>query len=149
MKKLIETECADCSGTGLYVGMAEKGGVAVVCARCKGTGNRILTYTPFTQKHRRDDVSTVVELNPGFFISTKSEIGGISYEDWWTGKGFPPGSEMRKYTCPRWWFQCTDYDKIPKWSECDIGLGRSFSSCKHFEDKVACWKRYDKEQKND
>jgi len=33
-----ECECSACKGTGLYVGMAEREGAAVVCSRCKGTG---------------------------------------------------------------------------------------------------------------
>lgn len=34
----IECECNACKGTGLYVGMAERDGAAVVCYTCKGTG---------------------------------------------------------------------------------------------------------------
>ncbi|GAH55007.1 unnamed protein product, partial [marine sediment metagenome] len=35
-----DCECNDCKGTGLYTGMAEGDGFAVVCHACNGTGKR-------------------------------------------------------------------------------------------------------------
>jgi len=129
--------------------MGEHDGVGVVCGRCDGTGKQILKYTPFTSRKKKEGVAKVIEVNPGICVSTKIEIGGVSYEDWWNGKGFPPGSEMREYVCPLWWFQCAEYEKKPRWEECkSAGLGLSFSSCKHFKNKAECWARYDKDHQD-
>jgi len=143
----IECECPSCSGTGVYVGMGEHDGVAVVCGKCDGTGKHHIKYTEFTGRKKKEGVTRVIETNPGICVSTKIDIGGISYEDWWNGNDFPPGSEMRDYVCPAWWFQCADYDKKPRWKECGGLLGRSFSSCKLFENKNQCWKKWDEENR--
>ena len=34
----FDEKCKSCKGTGLYVGLAERDGAAVVCHTCKGTG---------------------------------------------------------------------------------------------------------------
>jgi hypothetical protein len=74
---------------------------------------------------------------------TLETFGGLPYEDWKAGKPFTPGTEMRRSTCPAWWYQCTDYDKKPNWDECGFGV---FSKCKHFAEKQRCWERSDSEQ---
>lgn len=39
MKKIEMTiECPHCGGAGIYAGMAEGDGTAVVCNQCQGTG---------------------------------------------------------------------------------------------------------------
>lgn len=40
--KEIQIECPACHGTGLYQGMCEQDGCAVVCTKCDGKG-----YTTF------------------------------------------------------------------------------------------------------
>lgn len=37
MTRTIIIECQACKGTGLYKGMAERDGAAVVCSHCHGT----------------------------------------------------------------------------------------------------------------
>lgn len=144
----IEIECKACYGYGIYTGMAERDGSAVVCTTCKGTGKQILEYTPFSERKISYSVTRVVESNPGIVIgesdSTKLEdFGGMSYEDWVQGYPFPPKSENRVYTCPAWWYQGVNYKLKPNWDDCLI-VG-SFSSCKHFSYKEKCWKRFDRE----
>jgi hypothetical protein len=145
MSESAEAQCGACQGTGLYVGMAERDGTAVVCHTCKGTGKTIIRWTAFTGRKRQEGVTHVLEANPGICVSTKlGGIGGMPFDAWQAGLTFPPGSEMRAYTCPRWWYQCADSSKLPEWDSC--GFGR-FTDCKHFDNKVACWARWDAENR--
>ena len=146
----INEKCKSCKGTGLYTGYAEHDGIAVVCSNCKGTGcyHRILEYEDFECKEKRNEVKRVIETNPGISCGvndryTFEHFGGMSYEDWFNGKPFPCGSEMRLFTCPAWWYQCADYKKKPDWKECS-GAGM-FTNCKHFPNKSKCWERWDEE----
>ena len=145
----VDEQCQACGGTGLYVSMAERDGAAVVCYKCKGTGCFHFTheYTPFVHRREREDVTRVVQGNPGIVISGAIEtyVGGQSFVDWKAGQPMPPKSEMRLYTCPAWWYQTVDYKLKPEWNECFDSLGHSFSKCPHFEDKAKCWERWDAE----
>jgi len=157
-KHIIEytVKCGACDGTGIYVGFAEKDGIGVVCHRCDGKGEIKNKYefvaTENFKRKDREDIKLVLQYNPGMIVGVDSEKGldydswgGMSYEEWKKSKGkFPPKSEMRKYSCPAWWYQNTDYDKKPHWDKCSFG---SFSDCKHFKNKEECWKQWDEEQK--
>ncbi len=55
----VTVACGDCRSTGLYRGMAEPKGVAVICLTCGGTGGRVLALKPFTGRSIREDVTTV------------------------------------------------------------------------------------------
>lgn len=149
----FDQECKDCKGTGLYIGFAEKDGFAVVCHTCKGTGCKhvVFEYDDFEGKKKRNNVVQIVETNPGIGLGVNDELtyesfGGMSYKDWFEGKPFPKNSEMRKFTCPAWWYQSVDYDKKPKWCY-DIHrfVCGTFSGCSGFNCKEKCWERFDKE----
>lgn len=152
MKKIqIECACQSCKATGLYVGMAERDGAAVVCHTCKGTGKDVHTfeYEDFTGRRHRKGVQQVYEVNPGICIGVGKErqyqlpdFGGMPYGEWVEGKPFTVGMENRAFTCPAWWYQSADYKKKPEWKECEFG---SFSSCSSFTQKSKCWERWDKE----
>ena len=153
MKKVfkVKEKCQQCNGTGIYAGMAERDGCGVVCHHCKGTGCHEFehTYEDFEKRETRKDLKHVLEANPGIMVGTGnghkfSDFGGMSYEDWLSGCQFKRGMEMRKYTCPAWWYQSTNYDLKPNWDEC--GWGGSFSACKQFEQKQKCWEKFDLEQ---
>jgi hypothetical protein len=115
----------------------------------------VVTYKDFTGRKLRTDVSRVVRVNPGIILGvgatkrgeilTRESFGGLNYEDWFNGKPFVPGTEDRAHTCPAWFYQSADYDKRPKWDEC--GVCGTFSDCKEFKNKAACWARWDKEYK--
>lgn len=146
----FDCQCESCKGTGIYKGMGERDGFAVVCHSCKGKGevHRVIKYKDFTKKVIRKDVIQVLEVNPGICAGTGNgftinSFGGISYADWLKGKPFPPKSEMRQFTCPAWWYQSANYELKPGWDECIIG--GSFSSCKSFKNKEVCWERFDRE----
>jgi hypothetical protein len=156
MKKKFTAKsvCEDCGGTGIYVGFAEQDGAGVVCHNCDGTGCDTISikYEDFVKRVKKKGIERVFEANPGIGIGkgkNKAEykledFGGMPFEDWFRGKRFPRGSEMRKYSCPCWWYQCTDYEKKPDWDECAIG--GTFSSCENFKNKHLCWERFDKGQ---
>lgn len=83
----IKAECSACGGTGLYSGMCEPEGVAVVCLHCEGTGCEIIRYEPFEKRRGKRGITTV-RRSKGIFIATGTgPIGGsISYEDFQNGK---------------------------------------------------------------
>lgn len=147
-------QCKKCRGTGLYVGMAEGDGFAVVCHSCDGTGKQEekVEYEPFTERKERSDVRWVVQTNPGISLHVGGEnklgytdFGGQHYSSWAAGNPFKHGMEMRQFTCPAWWYHVVDYKKKPEWDECNLNLGRPFYACKHFDQKGRCWKRLDRE----
>jgi len=145
--KVIEFDekCKSCGGTGIYKGFAELGKVGVVCYRCNGSGCYHFKheYEEFKERKKRDDIKRVVECNPGIGIDDSSEFGGLTYKDWLRGDKFIKGTEMRKYTCPAWWYQTANYALKPRWKECmRSGV---VASCKLFATKEKCWQRWDKE----
>ena len=152
MKIKFDEECKSCKGTGLYIGLAEKDGAAVVCSTCKGTGCYRFSheYEKFTGRKENKKIKRVFKTNPGVMIGISpalvlADFGGIPYYDWHKGVAFPEKSEMRKFSCPAWWYQCVDYgNKKPRWKEC-IVCG-TFSSCPSFKKKENCWMRWDVEE---
>jgi hypothetical protein len=147
MEKIIEfdEECQSCGGTGVFVGMAEMDGVAVVCHNCDGTGSHHFShkYREFEARKNRTDIKIVLQTNPGIMTGGGFHYGGKPYMEWLSNPSFDKGTEMRNFTCPAWWFQSTDYSKKPNWPEC-IGCG-SFSTCKSFAQKEKCWEKHDRE----
>lgn len=114
MKKTIEKQivCQSCGGTGLYVGLAERDGAAVVCWKCKGTGCQFykFTYEDFVSRKRQEGVARVHKTGAGFCLTTKdTEVdgkviefskGGVSYDEWLEGNEPKP---MKELYCPLQW----------------------------------------------
>lgn len=73
-RRKIKTVCEECSGTGLYSGVCEKKGEAVICLRCGGSGCLIYWYTPFKSRKPRRGVRSV-RPSRGTFLATG--VGGI------------------------------------------------------------------------
>jgi len=145
----VKEVCKSCKGSGIYVGMAERDGFGIVCHDCKGTGcyEFVHNYEEFELQIIRPDVKQVLQTNPGICVGTNNNLtlesfGGMPYTEWIKDGKFPSKSEMRKYVCPAWWYQSVDYDKKPKWCPSAFGM---FSNCPEFENKEACWERFDKE----
>jgi hypothetical protein len=84
----IKVECDSCGGTGLYCGICEPKGAAVVCLGCDGTGCREIQYEPFTVRKERKGIRTV-QRSRGSFIASGG-CGGygksITYEEFRQGK---------------------------------------------------------------
>lgn len=138
-----ECQCENCEGTGLYCGMGEHDGFAVVCKNCGGTGKKIVchTYKEFEGKKRHPNCRIVLETNPGYGVGGSGDFGGMPYEEWLKGKPFLPGMEMRKLVCPQQWFQSANYKKSPNWIECEYII----KDCSRLPWKEQCWERYDKQ----
>lgn len=149
----FDEACKSCNSTGLYVGMGEHDGAAVVCLTCKGSGKHHvrIEYDDYNGRQHREGVKRVYQANPGISIGEKpgklslEDFGGIPYQDWLEGRSFERGTENRRFTCPAWWYQSADYERKPEWDECWGSLGRTFSDCPHFGEKAKCWKRFDDE----
>lgn len=136
--------CRSCEGSGLFVGRAEHDGFAVQCSTCKGKGHHAtrIEYDDPERLVKREDVKRVVERNPGIILrgDDPEQFGGISYEDWFAGKGFAAGTEMRGFTCPAWYFM-----KGSMWKECESVGGGPYLSCLRFDTKTLCWDKWDEE----
>lgn len=89
-KITIKIECPECGGTGVYTGMCEPTGQAVVCVRCNGAGAVNFEYIPFTGRKHKNGIN-VVRWSRGSFIATGCGPtgGSISYQDFCSGK-LPP-----------------------------------------------------------
>lgn len=96
MKRTITIECKFCGGTGLYKGMAERDGCAVICSSCQGTGKTEFTYNEFEGRKPMENVTRVFEGSFGYIHSDKNcttEEGktihfsqyGCTYEEWQKG----------------------------------------------------------------
>ncbi len=156
MKKFeVKEVCQECDGTGLYQGMAEHDGFAVVCNNCGGTGchHLIHIYEEFEKKRIKEGVKQVIQNNCGICVGiektketgqlTYDSFGGVCYSEWQNlsdPNKFPKKTEMRNFTCPYWW----NYQSKPKWKKCIKGSGY-YSNCEHFSNKSECWKEFDKE----
>jgi hypothetical protein len=145
----VKHECGSCHGTGLYSSMGESKHAAVVCRPCKGSGCRETVFQPFTGRKELPGIQRVYQANPGIKTGTGNghtldDFGGMPTADWIAGKPFTKGSEMRKFTCPRWWTQCVG-GPMPEWEACSSCLGSSFSQCVHFPEKAECWDLWDDE----
>ena len=142
----LQIECRACAATGLYIGFAEREGAAVACRSCRGTGAEEIAFTPFTERRRRANVTRVYPTNLGIVIAPRLG-GGISYREWETDASglAAPGTELREYTCPTWWYQFVDPSLKPDWAECGSAWGSGCTDCDSFKTKERCWERFDHE----
>lgn len=152
-----DVECRSCHGTGLYSGMAERDGAAVVCHKCHGTGcERItLTYTEFTQRRPAPlETRRVFRTNPGIVIGEGDgyrleDFGGVPLGEWQQDPTLltARGTEDRLHTCPAWFYQNADYKLKPDFNDAErkCSLGGAFWRCQFFEQKAGCWAKFDRE----
>ena len=145
-KVTVDAQCEACRGSGLYVGIGERDGLAVVCRECRGSGMRPVTYTPFTGLRLRHDVRKVVQNNPGVVLIPELTRGGVGYQEWLERpeSAREMGREVREFYCPAWWHLGAGSGLMPQWEEC-IKFG-SFPACPSFEEKERCWERHDAER---
>ena len=137
-----EVACSACDGTGLYQGMAEHSGAAVVCYKCKGTG--------------KVKVKRVYDASHGYFISAEDVTNndgdffpfsewGCDYGDWLNGAEPIP---MRGLICP---YLHTNQDlqsedvnglyetRCSKSTHC----GGLISECPLWPEKEKCWEIFE------
>lgn len=68
-KQRIAQECSECHGTGLYSGMCEGKGEAVICCRCDGKGWVFHHFNTFEGRKKKRGIKTV-RKSQGEFILT-------------------------------------------------------------------------------
>jgi len=157
MKKIEMTiECPDCRGTGLYSGMGEGQGAAVICHKCKGTGAYFYSYSykEFTERKKQKGIKRVYLAGGGYKIGLGkinfTSIGeidmdkeGISYSEFLAGK---KPSHIKKLGCPMLLDQDACHNKEGFVKECNILNGGWFSqitTCKKYQNKEKCWLRFE------
>ena len=156
MKKIeMKVECPSCKGTGLYNGMGEAKGVAVICYKCKGTGAFMYSYSynDFTGRKLREDIKRVYLSGMGYGISLGkinfNGIGeidmdkeGISYPEFLNGK---KPQHIKKLGCPMRADQSACHDINGFVDECNKLNGGWISlitDCKNQHNKEQCWSRF-------
>ena len=83
----LKTECSSCRGTGLYSGMCEGDGVAVVCITCAGTGCETISYKPFERRRGKQGIHTVRRSRGSFISAGVGPVGNpITYQEFQAGK---------------------------------------------------------------
>ena len=154
--KTIDISCPSCQGTGVYVGMSERHGAAVVCYKCDGTGKTEYHYEEFTKRKVREDVTRVYKSSYGYVIAPKElefkNYGGIdmrkegvSYEEFLNGD---TPKHIEKLGCPMMADQGACHSKdgfIDECFSCGLMYGGSITNCKHQKYKAECWERFNNE----
>lgn len=156
MKEInLEIECQSCDGTGVYVGMGERDGAAVVCYICEGTGCQKyhFTYVPFTKRKINEKAERVfikgygycvgtkpITLSNGTFVDFSKE--GVSYKEFLSGK-MP--KHIKHMGCPMMADRGACQNKkgfVAKCNKKNDGYLNHIPSCK-YKDKVKCWERFE------
>ena len=146
--KEIQIECPTCNGTGLYQGMCEHDGCAVVCTRCGGKGYTTFKYNEFTGKKVKEGVKRVFEKTCGFVHGADDYTCpdgkvihfsqyGCTYQEWLNGAEPKP---MEELVCPYVYYN-KGIGSEP-FERCRHGipvLGR-IPDCAFYSDKARCWK---------
>lgn len=149
--------CESCDGTGLYCGMAERDGAAVVCHTCKGTGmvKFTKTFTEFTERKKRKDVKRVFHSSCGYMmaaddVTTQEGVElhfsryGAKYKDWLNGATPKPMEELYcPYLGTNQEMQSSSHKAHSMYKDaCNVLLGCRIDSCKNWKAKSRCWDRY-------
>lgn len=158
MKKIEMTiECPHCGGTGIYAGMGEGDGTAVICYYCKGTGayEYSYSYKDFTGRKERDGVKRVYLKGMGYKLGLGKinftgggEIDmdkeGVSYSEFLDGK---KPTHIKKLGCPMLADQGACHDIKGFTDECERlhgGWVGYIANCKYRNNKDKCWERFEK-----
>ena len=146
MTELIRyQQCEKCLGTGIRIGPGERDGLGVVCQTCIGTGREEITYTPFSGRVRRKDITKVISAGSIRTLRPEDTAGGVSYADFLLSHHAPfaRGKEVREYECPATLFrrdffaECKEYiTPGTRWSDCPL--------YKNGDWKKICWPAFDK-----
>jgi hypothetical protein len=84
----IKSECESCGGTGLYSGMCEAKGTAVVCISCDGTGCYEIRYKPFERRKGKRGIKTVSRSRGRFIAGPIGSDGDtMTYAEFQKHKG--------------------------------------------------------------
>lgn len=78
--KYIKVECSACNGTGLYCGMCEPKGEAVVCLDCDGKGWHEVGGKEFTGRKKKAGVKLIRFRSSKLFV-TGSSFQSMTYKE--------------------------------------------------------------------
>lgn len=153
----MDIECPECNGTGLYQGMAEGNGTAVICYNCDGSGKYHFAkeYEEFTGLKKRNNIERVYLSSMGYFIGLGKRrydgIGiidmdkeGISYQEFLQGQK-PP--HIKTLGCPMLADQgaCHDIKGFTeKCNKLNDGWISFIPNCKNRHRMAECWERFEK-----
>ena len=152
--KEIQIECPACHGTGLYQGMCEQDGCAVVCTKCDGKGYTTFQYNEFTGKKVKEGIKRVFGKTCGFVHGPedyKCEDGtvlhfsqyGCTYGEWLDGKEPRP---MEELVCPYVYYnKGIGSEPLDKCRE-NLELGMRIPECKCYKDKDECWQEFHRKE---
>lgn len=149
----VAIECKACGGTGLYVGLAERDGTAVVCHTCKGTGESQVTYRPFVERQPAPKGVKRVHVAMGYVLSTKEPrcSGGVPLAEWTPGMAIPADEQLYcpyLYTGQEWcaFTKTRSYTRQDgtrhSYESAPPQAGEMISDCPRWPEKAACWERY-------
>ena len=137
-------ECSRCNGTGIYRNVDTLPGAGLICPSCEGNGYVEFRheYMIFTGKKVDDSIKRVWSNTAGGKLGLESP-GGVSYHEWLRDPSSvnEPRAEVniREEYCP-------SRMKGVRWKEC-VPPGMRFDQCQYFSEKVYCWKRFDREER--
>lgn len=161
MKKVFKATivCQSCGGTGLYSGMSERKGCAVICNDCDGTGREQFEfeYEVFKKRKGRKDIKRVFKDSCGYgscpndYTTKEGRVihyskGGCTYQEW--VKGVKPLPVEDLYCPMSWESQHIQNDDNKHYKtlyspRCSPSLSCGcISDCKLFSDKAKCWEIY-------
>jgi hypothetical protein len=139
----LDIVCQACTGTGLYIGLAERDGTAVVCSACKGTGKYAyrFTYEPFVERKAPPKKVKSVHVARGYVIAHDFDLsdGGLPIERWKPGMTVPADEKLYcpwNYVTQEW---CAHPDKNGR---APFPFGLTATSCPYWEAKAECWERF-------
>lgn len=83
----VKVECSSCGCTGLYSGLSEPKGTAVICCECGGTGCKEIKFILFNKRKGRRGIQTI-RRSRGSFIATGVGPTGesITYQEFKQGR---------------------------------------------------------------
>lgn len=73
--KTLKQECQDCNGTGLYSGMCEPKGTAVVCLSCDGRGWLQHQYNEFIGRKKKCGIKTINYSRGAYIVTGMGAVG--------------------------------------------------------------------------
>lgn len=159
----IDVVCGSCGGTGLFQGVAERGGCAVVCDECKGTGSVTYMYErtleKFLARKPVEGIERVFAKSCGYFhgpedVTTEEgkliefSKAGCTYEEWSNGARPKP---VKTLYCPYAWtsqeMQNREHEDNAFYkTHCQPrkNFAGCISDCSNYPNKAECWAVYDK-----
>ena len=165
MKKIkLKIECQSCGGSGIYSGIGERDGAAVICYTCKGTGceDYYFEYNDFIERKKKKGVKRVYLNSYGYCIApkplelekadgTKQLVDfskeGVSYKEFCEGK---KPKHIETMACPMMADQsaCHDIKYFTDYcNELNDGWVSYIPECKNQCNKAECWTRFNEGSK--